>query len=207
MAVAACALIGYGIAGLAGYFRATKGPSPVISQEITTYTTDHPIETPAPPDSACPASNAPATHPRLIQIPAIGVNACIQKVGIDQKGAIAAPGNVNFAGWYVNSVLPGSPGNSIIDGHVSGRYTPGVFAKLAKLKEGDRIKIQMNDASWREFTVTKTVTVPEKQAIQELLAPAANNRAELSLITCGGSYDTQRNSYADRVIVRAAAAK
>lgn len=203
--VCAGSLIAYGAWGLIARYRATHAERPVIPAKVTSHTTAQPDET--PPVQACAEYEVAPNEPRQIALPALDATGCVQKVGIDQQGAIAAPTNVHLAGWYIHSAVPGEQGVSIIDGHVRGRYADGIFIKLGQLRPGDALRVQLGDMSWRDFTVMRNDTYPAAQAAEELPRQLEGTVKQLTLITCGGSYDQRTKTYDKRVIVRAALAQ
>src|SRR4051812_44501719 len=91
---------------------------PAIPKDIVMHTTDAPAEQPLTKDTY--HSTAAADEPSYISLPTIQAAGYVQKMGIDQHGQVAAPNNVNLAGWYIHSLKPGEAGLSIIDGHVDG---------------------------------------------------------------------------------------
>ena len=95
----------------------------------------------------------PANKPRKIEIASLNVDAYVQRVGITSTGEMAAPNNIFFAGWYVNSPTPGDKGVSILNAHAGGRYEDGIFRRLGSLKISDTFRVQMGDLSWRSFEV------------------------------------------------------
>lgn len=196
------------VLGLAGWLlrpwfaaHVASGVLPSVSQTVTESTMQ--------PDERkiTPSENTyivPADQPRLLKFPSLGQEFYIQKVGIDREGRVVVPSNIDLAGWLKDSVVPGEPGLSIIDGHVSGRYRAGVFKQLNRLKVGDQIVVEMGDATKRTFTVTGSKTVPEAQASTALFANRETVDRHLNLITCA-SYNAATKSYPDRLIVTALA--
>jgi LPXTG-site transpeptidase (sortase) family protein len=200
MLVFGCGLIAYGASGFLRQYIATHNPKPVIPAQAVTHSTDTPDET--RPAGACVGHKASVQEPRKIDIPHLGISGCIQKVGIDQHKAIAVPSNIHVAGWYINSVPPGEKGLSIIDGHVRGRYNDAIFRDLHRLRSGDHFKIQMGDESWRQFEVVRVESYPLDKATTELFTRLDGAEHQLTLITCGGAYDSKTKTYDQRVIVR-----
>jgi LPXTG-site transpeptidase (sortase) family protein len=195
----AFSLIAYSAWGFWQRYHASNNPNPVITTETVTHSSDTPDETtPYCDDSYV----VPADEPRKIQIPSIGVDGCIQKVGVDQNNAIAVPSNIHVAGWYTESVLPGAPGLSIIDGHVLGRYNDAIFANLKDLKNSDTIRIEMGDTSQREFVVDSVNVYSVEDTMSEINKPFDGER-RLALITCDGTYNAASSTYDKRIIVRA----
>lgn len=169
---------------------------PDVHQTIT-VDTDSPSEKKSPDD----AYIVPADQPRMIHMPSIEASGPIQKVGVTKSNAIAVPTNVNFAGWYTKSAKPGYPGLSVIDGHVSGKYKPGIFKQLQKLNKGDTYEVEYGDNSRRTFRVVERKKLPTKEASSYLLDKRSDIERQLNLITCDGVYDRETKQYDQRLIV------
>ncbi len=191
-----------GTVGLSRRYKATHSPRPQIPLSVVTKSVDAPEET--KPVEACASYKVADGQPRKIEINSIGVSACIQRVGLDQNNAIAVPSNIHLAGWYVDSPAPGKSGVSIIDGHVSGRYNDAVFVKLATVKQNDPIRVQMGDMSWVDYRVSSVASYDLSAAGDALFKQLPGVSSQLTLITCGGKYDSKNQSFDKRVIVRAA---
>lgn len=173
--------------------------APNLNPEIVSQDEDEPEE--GKPDTQTQSYEVAKDLPRRILIPSQNIDAFIQRVAITKDNAIAAPGNVHFGGWYVHSVLPGKSGVSIIDGHVSGKYVDGVFKQLHKLSIGDHFSIEFGDRTLKNFEVTDVQIIPTEQSIELLMHDDPNIDAQLNLITCGGRFDKDSQSYDDRVII------
>lgn len=197
--VVSLALIGFGAYGLWQKYQFTNRP-PIKADDVVIYSTDKPDETPVKNyDDFKAVSNTP----RKISIRSIGIDGCIQKVGIDQNKAIAVPTNVHVAGWYVNSPSPGEKGVSVIDGHFQGRYSDAIFDKIKELTIGEDVKIILGDGSERNFKIVSVNNYSVREANTQQYNQLAGVNKQLTLITCGGRYDTKTKSYDKRVIVRA----
>ncbi len=175
--------------------KTTVAPSPT---EVVTFSTDTPSEALVDPSSEY---NVPSNHPRRIIIPDMNTSGFIQKVGIDQTGAIAVPANINLAGWYTNNVIPGNAGVSLIDGHSGGRYQDGIFKRLAVLNPGDKYQIEFGDLSIKEFEVVSVTSYKVNEVIKHMLKKHAGIDKQLNLVTCGGRYDAKTRQYVERVLV------
>lgn len=178
---------------------ATQG-IPVLTTEV--ITDDQQVQ----PDERKPNMQAdyivPADHPRRIIIDSLGVDGFVQRVGLTKEHAVGVPNNIHIAGWFIDSVTPGQPGLSIIDGHVGGVYTSdAIFKRLSELSVGATFRIEFGDLSIKEFAVVETKTLPEERAAEALFFKEPSIAAQLNLITCGGRYDTKRETYEERVIV------
>jgi len=173
--------------------------SPVI-KDVITKTVAHPAT--VQPTSKNYIPTAAPNEPSYISLPTIGAAGYIQKVGIDQYGQMAAPNNVHLAGWYVNSLLPGQAGLSIIDGHVDGStHHQGIFGQLSKLQPSNVFTVTFGNGSHKSFAVKSVQLVDAANVPSILFAhdPAITN--QLNLITCGGDYDGVSHTYDKRTII------
>jgi LPXTG-site transpeptidase (sortase) family protein len=142
--------------------------------------------------------------PARLLIPAIGVDAPVDAVGVDANGDMAVPGQVRRIGWYRFGAKPGSPAGSVVmSGHVdSAQQGLGAFSALGKLKAGDVLTVA--DAAGRQLRYR----VVGREAFAKKSAPLAelfstSGAARLTLITCGGSFDRSALSYNDNIVVTA----
>ena len=192
----AVGLIVFGVNGYWQRHQATHNPSPVISTEVITISTNKPDETPV----TCNNYQVPADQPRQISLPSLNKIGCIQRVGIDQNNRIAVPTNIHVAGWYVYGPKPGESGVSIIDGHVQGRYQEAIFRNISNLSPGQKVSIQLGDLSWHDFEVISINNYSEEETASQQYVQLKDVDKQLTLITC--SYDQNTRSYDKRTIVR-----
>ncbi|MEV0589618.1 class F sortase [Nonomuraea sp. NPDC050310] len=160
-----------------------------------------PDTTASNPSGISPARSAPPTR---IRIPAIGTDAPLTTVGLDEHGVIQAPPlrYDNLAGWYRHGPQPGENGPAVILGHLDTVAGPAVFAHLAKLNPGDVITVARADGTQAIFIVDRLEQVPKTRFPTERVYGSVQ-RPELRLITCGGSFDSTARSYMDNIIVYA----
>lgn len=183
---------------MARQFYYTHKSSPLAPTKVITRSVNNPSEAAIPQQEVY---DVPADKPRRLMIPAIGLDAFIQQAGDDQNRRIAVPDNINLAGWYTSSALPGSSGLSVIDGHVTGQYTQGVFYNLNKLRSGDVISVEYGrHSATYNFRVKSLRAVPVDQATEILFARDSTIVSQLNLITCS-AYNSSSGHYDDRTIV------
>jgi LPXTG-site transpeptidase (sortase) family protein len=141
--------------------------------------------------------------PTRLRIPRIEVDTPLEVLDVDQSGAMTLPSDYLVAGWYRRSAAPGDPGPAVIAGHVDSRTGEAVFFRLDELRAGDLIEV---DRGGRKLTfrVDSTGRFP-KDRIPTDAVYAPTPVPTLRLITCGGAFDYDRNSYHDNVIVFAVA--
>ncbi len=161
-----------------------------------------PVPTAAPSSAAPPTNSSPPVH---LSIPALKVEAAAEPVGVDAQGRMAVPSKAEDVGWYQLGPIPGDPGNAVIDGHLDW-WTTGaaVFWQLARLKVGDTIVVTRANGQTVQFLVDGSTTVPSDSRPPGLFD--AVGPPTLSLITCSGSWDRQRQTYATRLVVHASLA-
>ena len=174
-------------------------PVAVHSEKVVTQSVDKPNEATV---SSNDFANVPADQPKEILIPSISVDGYIQKIGVDNNSQMAVPNNIHLAGWYVNSVKPGESGLSIIDGHVLGRYNDAIFKDLINLTPGNTFSIIYGDNSEKLFAVKEVKLLPVSDTAVYLNTKDQNIISQLNLITCGGNFDRNSQTYDKRVVVK-----
>ncbi|MFG2504061.1 class F sortase [Streptomyces rubiginosohelvolus] len=144
--------------------------------------------------------------PERVEVPSVGIEALVVARGLDPDGAIDPPpyGMPETAGWYGDGTQPGAKGTALFVGHVDTDTEPAVFYGLSAVKPGARIEVTRTDGSVAEFTVDDVELVTrERFDAQKAYGPREDGRAELRLITCGGTYDHKTRSYTANVVVSA----
>jgi len=162
-----------------------------------------PSEEPIPASAVRTYSVSP-DMPQTIEISKLGVSSRIKRLSILRDGSLGSPGNVGDTGWYEGSSKPGDGGAVLLAAHASGPTLPGVFNKIKNLDVGDIITITRGDKSQFNYAVVKKNQVPaDKLDMSDLLIPVTAGKAGLNLITCGGKFLKESDTYQDRVIVYA----
>ena len=151
------------------------------------------------------AYTVPSDQPRYIRIPAINVNARVMSVGVNSRGNIDTPANLNDTAWYDGSAKPGQEGQVFIDGHTS--FSSAIYAAfndLPKLKAGDQITIERGDGQQINYHVTEIKTVDaDKVDMGEALNPPEGAERGLTLMTCTGTFNYRTQTADKRLIVYA----
>lgn len=144
--------------------------------------------------------------PRSVEVPSVGIDAPVVRRGLDQDGAIDPPPYdlPQTAGWYGKGTEPGAEGAALLVGHVDTETKPAVFYGLSAVRPGEKVKVTREDGSVAEFTVDDVeVVTRERFDAEKAYGPRVDGRAELRLITCGGTYDQKSRSYTANVVVSA----
>lgn len=138
---------------------------------------------------------------RLI-IPAIGVDAGVESVGLTPDGAMDVPSTYWTVGWFGMGVRPGEAGNAVVAGHLDSKTGPAVFWSLGRLQPGDLVYVQTVDGSELTFQVVASETYPYDDApLERIFGPTAVRG--LNLVTCNGVFDRGTQNYDKRLVVYA----
>jgi len=144
--------------------------------------------------------NLSASPPIAISIPSLGLRtSTFVSLGLAGDGSLEVPQNFAAVGWYSEGPSPGQLGPAILAGHVDSHNGPAVFYRLGALRPGAQVSVGRKDGSTARFTVDRI------QRFSKDRFPIAQvygnvHRAELRLITCGGSFDQKTGHYVDNVV-------
>ena len=144
--------------------------------------------------------------PQGVEIPSIGIDATVVRRGLDDEGAIEPPPfeTPGAVGWYAAGTEPGTEGAALFVGHVDTETEPAVFYALSTAKPGEKVRVSRSDGKTAEFTIDDVqVFTRERFDAQKAYGQREDGRAELRLITCGGTYDQKSHAYTANVVVSA----
>lgn len=177
----------------------TDGASAPASGDVAAV---GPQGTPLPP----PHDPLAPVRPDRVEIPAIGVRAPVLPRGLDASGAVDPPPYAmpDTVGWYDRGTQPGAPGAALLVGHVDTATEPAVFYSLSTARPGQKIRVTRADGSVAEFTIDD-IQVFGRDGFDphKVYGPREDGRAELRLITCGGTFDRATGTYDANVVVSA----
>lgn len=161
-----------------------------------------------PPDPELPPAHEPLNGalPQRVDIPELGVQAPVVARGLDRRGAIDPPpfAQAGVVGWYGSGTRPGAAGTALLVGHVDTETRPAVFYKVSTLRPGATIRVTRADGKVAEFTVDDVQVLPrDRFDAGQAYGTRQSGRAELRLITCGGTFDRATRTYTANVIVSA----
>lgn len=182
---------------LAFALNACSQPRPPQTQNVVSAVTYHAAR------SVSRETASTKVLPVRLSIPAIGVDAPIEAVGVTTTGDLAIPAQNPWqdVGWYSSGPLPGELGSSVIDGHLDrpGGY-PAVFWRLRDLNVGNEVIVIDTQGKTLHFRVTAIEYYPPKYAPVEQIF--ANQGARyLNLITCAGDWIPSQHQTTLRLVV------
>ncbi|MEU1310249.1 class F sortase [Streptomyces cinnamoneus] len=147
----------------------------------------------------------PPAAPTRVWIPAVRVDAPLMPLGLLPDRSLASPpeGDRNLAGWYAGGTAPGAAGTAVVAGHVDTESGPAVFYNLGALKKGDGVEVAREDGRTAVFTIDAIEVYARDRFPSERVYGAAQGRAELRVITCGGGFSQEDDAYLGNVVVYA----
>jgi sortase (surface protein transpeptidase) len=157
---------------------------------------------------ALPPAHDPleAAVPQRVDIPSMGITAPVVLRGLDATGAIDPPpyATADAVGWYGDGAHPGAAGAALMVGHVDTKTKPAVFYDLSAARPGEKVRVTRKDGSVAEFTIDD-IQVFDRGRFdpKKVYGPRKEGRAELRLITCGGTFDRATRAYTANVVVSA----
>lgn len=142
--------------------------------------------------------------PARIRYPAIKADMIATEVGVAEGGLMEIPEDAGIAGWYRYSAAPAEEsGSTIIAAHAGSLSTPrGPLYDLRVSRVGQSIEIIDTKGA---VTLWKVATVEQIHKETLDLTPYFSQTGvrKLVLFTCGGRWDSSRQSYDDNIIVTA----
>ncbi|WP_424213880.1 class F sortase [Streptomyces sp. BI20] len=131
----------------------------------------------------------PGAVPTRVRIPSVGVDTPLIGLGLAPDGRVDSPppGRTSPAGWYRDGTPPGSAGTAVVAGHVDHASGPAVFHRLGAVRRGASVEVRRRDGRTAVFTV-HAVEFFDARSFPDARVYGPSERAELRVITCGGSF-------------------
>ncbi len=194
--LAGCAAAGAPLAAAAPEPTQSPSPSPSSSAAVPEIATR---------DASIGSVQTAATvAPVRLSIPQLNIDMRIDAMGLDGDGAMALPDNASDAGWYkFGPGVANDAGATVIAAHVDSRHDGiGPFSRLKDASTGSVISVAGSDGSTVDYVVTEVRSVGKIDApMAEVFDRAGDPR--LTLVTCGGDFDSSTGHYIDNIILTA----
>jgi len=145
-----------------------------------------------------------ARPPARLVLPSLGIDMRVEPEGVDDDGAMALPANAADAGWYRFGPGLGDPaGAVVIAAHVDSWHDGiGPFSRLKDAAPGSAVQVIDADGAVVDYTIDAVRSVGKIDAPMAEVFDRAG-AARLTLVTCGGVFDSGTGHYLDNVIVDA----
>ena len=147
------------------------------------------------------AQQGPAPTDGHIKLPTLGVLAPIVKVGIDGANKMVVPHNARDVAWLDRGGIHGYTNNVVLAGHISYSRVDGSFMRIGSLRPGDEVKMDMNGEHYT-YRVT-FVCLFGRNTDRAAQIMGYTEEPSLTLISCGGGWDSGARTHSGRYAVRA----
>lgn len=169
-----------------------------------------PPETPPSARPPAPTSSSLSLAPSRevdegwsVSAPAIAVDATLAPFGLTPAGVMEVPADGRTVAWYRFTAVPGAAGNAVLAAHVDWAGAPGAFHRIRHASTGDLILITSPASTSFTYRVDTVELVEARTADVSAIVGTKEGPATLTMITCGGRFNTAAGAYEHRVIVRA----
>ncbi|MFI1730222.1 sortase domain-bontaining protein [Streptomyces acidicola] len=146
-------------------------------------------------------------RPQRLDIPSLGVRAPVAARGRADRGAIGPPpyARSGAVGWYAAGTRPGAAGAALFVGYAGTEARPAVFHGLSAVRIGETVRVVRDDGTVAEFTVddVRVAGWDRFGNAQQAYGVRQSGRAELRLVSCGGTFDRDSGTCTADVIVSA----
>jgi len=136
-----------------------------------------------------------------VQLPTLGIEAPIVRVGIDSTERMVVPTNARDVAWLDQGGIPGRTQNVVLAGHIAYNRIAGSFNRIGDLRPGDEIVVAIEDKQLR-YRVVFNCSFPRDTTLAETIM-GYTREPSLTLISCGGVFDTAARTHTNRIAVRA----
>lgn len=123
---------------------------------------------------------------RLV-VPALGINAPIQRFGVDKFGRLDVPQDEVTAGWHPDyGDLPGAGGSTFLAAHYMYANQPGIFYELTSLAPGDAVTLTTTTGFDAAYRVVSVVDYPLASIDMGAILHGLEGVESVVLMTCSG---------------------
>ena len=125
----------------------------------------------------------------------------IRSIGLEDDGQLEVPDETEI-GWYRYGATAGAPGTTVLAAHVSWNDTIGPFFELGTMEPGDRVTVELDDGTVREYEVVERALYEKDELPRERIWRNTGPET-LVMITCGGDFNPEIRRYRSNVVVYA----
>jgi hypothetical protein len=144
----------------------------------------------------------PGPAPVALTVEGVDIDrAPIVPVGVESSGEMEIPG-AREIGWYRFGPTPRDEGSAVLAAHIAFNGRRGVFRRLTDVQVGVLIRVEYEDGTSTTHVVTEMAQYPKSDLPLDRVF-SKNGTPTLTLITCGGWFNSSLRSYDDNVVVYA----
>jgi LPXTG-site transpeptidase (sortase) family protein len=149
-----------------------------------------------------PSGNAgPWSTDGTVSIPALGTSAPVVRVGVDRRAQMVIPPGAGQVAWLDQGGIPGRTNNMVIAGHISWSGVPGAFQRIGNMRTGDLVYFTINGKRMTFRVVWACSFIRTTPLATRIMG--FTNVPSVTLITCGGSWNSYAGTHNERIAVRA----
>lgn len=166
------------------------------------YNNLKPIEVVYAPITTSAKNETIINLPLRLKIPVINVDAVIYNTGLAANGAMDIKQDPDKTAWYSLGPRPGENGSAVIAGHYGWDWNGqgSVFNELHNLNKGDKIATVDILGIATNFIVRDIKRYdPDADAYNVFISN--DGKSHLNLVTCGGTWDDNKATYSERLVV------
>ncbi|MGY1624598.1 class F sortase [Geodermatophilus sp. SYSU D00965] len=180
---------------------ALPAPTPPVPSPASSATAPAVPPAPVGTRAAAPSPVARPPAPVRLTVPALGVDAPVDPVGVRDDGQVQLPDDVDRVGWYRFGPVPGGDGAAVLAGHVDDREQGlGALAPLREAEVGDEVRVTGAAGEVSRWRVVSRDLV-DKRALPLDRVFGRTGPPRLVLVTCGGPFVAETGSYQENVVV------
>lgn len=144
-------------------------------------------------------SSVEGPQPVSIEIENINVRqAEIIAVGVNEDDLSLEVPPAEQVGWYEFGPSPGEPGSSVLAAHIAYNGIDGVFRYLEDVEIGSIVVIGFDDGTTSRYRIEEVIEYTKEELPDSLFS--RDGREQLALITCGGAFNYQLDSYESNTV-------
>lgn len=186
-----------------------SGPSEESAESSTAQTSegaevpsDSEMPTEVPIVASDPESIEPTQEPVQISYPDIDAEMPVEPRGVSSDGQMDVPEDAAQAGWYEHGKAPADDvGTTVITAHAGSEHTPvGPLYGLTESEPGQEVTVTDDAGEEHRYEITD-VSQHGKDGLDFSPYFERSGEHRLVLITCGGQWIPEQNSYAENIIV------
>jgi LPXTG-site transpeptidase (sortase) family protein len=136
-----------------------------------------------------------------VVLPSLRVDAPIVKVGVGMDGQMVVPRNARDVAWLDQGGIPGDTNNVVIAGHISYSRQAGSFFRLRELAKGDNVTVAMGGKHYKYRVVWNCFF--DRNTTHAAQIMGKTDVPSVTLISCGGVFDSAARTHSQRIAVRA----
>lgn len=137
----------------------------------------------------------------LVEIPSVGIAGPLVNTQVDRSGQMAIPRNAKDVALLDYGSFPGPTRNALLAGHRNWRGVPGTFIRLEQAQAGADVFVTVDGTRYHFIMQWVRKYNPSAAPLDDITGETPVD--SVTLITCGGSFNTRTRHYEDRIVARA----